>query len=256
MKIIPLFLFLPALAAAQVPAPDTSETHPAANAERSVSWKELLPNIASDQKEIWLFPLRLGQPSVFIPTAAVLGATAGLVALDPHDAPYFQHTTAFSGFNKVFSGSNASYGIIAAPVSFYLIGLARKDSKMQKTALLAAEAVANAEIVTTAFKDVDRRVRPAAIGANGNYSDTWFDSKGSFLRGRGSFPSGHTIAAMSVATVIARRYPHHRWVPFVAYGLAGVVGFSRVSLSAHFVSDVFMGGALGYSISRFAVLRQ
>jgi membrane-associated phospholipid phosphatase len=35
-----------------------------------------------------------------------------------------------------------------------------------------------------------------------------------------------------------------------------VVGFSRLSLSAHFTSDVFMGAALGCSISRFAVLRQ
>lgn len=255
MKITPLFLFLSVLASAQVP-PDIPESHPAADTDRSVSWKELLPNILSDQKKIWLFPLHLGQPNVFIPTAAVIGATAGLVALDPYDAPYFHNTTSFSGFNKVFSGSNSSYGVIAVPVSFYLIGLARKDSKMQKTALLAGEAVANAEIVTTIFKDIDRRVRPAAIGKGGNYSDTFFDSPGSVLRGRGSFPSGHTIAAFSVATVIARRYPHHRWVPFVAYGLAGAIAFSRVSLSAHFVSDVFMGGALGYSISRFAVLRQ
>ena len=69
-------------------------------------------------------------------------------------------------------------------------------------------------------------------------------------------PSGHTIAAFSIATVVARRYRKHRWVPFVAYGLAGVVGFSRMTLSAHFASDVFMGASLGYSISRFAVLRQ
>jgi membrane-associated phospholipid phosphatase len=256
MKVTPLLLFLPVLAAAQVSPPAESESQPTAKEDRSVSWKELLPNIASDQKKIWLFPLQLGQPRVFIPTAAVLGATAGLVALDPHDTPYFQHTNAFSGFNNALSSSNSTYGIIAVPVSFYLIGLARKDSKMQKTALLAAEAVANAEIVTTVFKDVDRRIRPAAIGKGGNYSDTWFDSPGSILRGRGSFPSGHTIAAFSIATVVARRYPQHRWVPFVAYGLAGAVAFSRVTLSAHFVSDVFMGGALGYSISRFAVLRQ
>jgi len=37
--------------------------------------------------------------------------------------------------------------------------------------------------------------------------------------------------------------------------MAALVGFSRLSLSAHFLSDVFMGSALGYSISRFAVLR-
>jgi len=40
------------------------------------------------------------------------------------------------------------------------------------------------------------------------------------------------------------------------YGMAALVGFSRLSLSAHFMSDVFMGGALGYTISRFTVLRQ
>jgi hypothetical protein len=38
--------------------------------------------------------------------------------------------------------------------------------------------------------------------------------------------------------------------------MAALVGFSRLTLSAHFVSDVFVGGALGYSVSRFAVLQQ
>jgi membrane-associated phospholipid phosphatase len=64
------------------------------------------------------------------------------------------------------------------------------------------------------------------------------------------------MAAFSVATVISRRYPQHRrWLPYVAYGLAGVVGFSRVTLSSHFPSEVFAGAALGYTISRYAVLR-
>ena len=127
---------------------------------------------------------------------------------------------------------------------------------MRHTALLAGEAVVDAEVLTTVLKDATKRVRPAAIRPTGNYYDSWFESSGSLLRGNGSFPSGHTIAAFSVATVVARRYGNHRWVPYAAYGMAGLVGFSRLSLSAHFVSDVFMGGALGYSISRFAVLRQ
>jgi len=235
----------------EIPVPQT-----ATDDGRPVSWKTLVSNIASDQKRIWLFPLKLGEQNHWIPAASVVGATAGLVALDPYDAPYFRHTSSFNGFNKVFSGSATSYGTLAVPVSFYLVGRLRKDSKMQRTALLAGEAVADSEILTTFLKDTTGRVRPAAIGANQSYSDTWFESKGSLLRGSGSMPSGHEIAAMSVATVIARRYGNHRWVPYVAYGLAGVVGFSRISLSAHFVSDVFMGGALGYSISRFAVLRQ
>jgi membrane-associated phospholipid phosphatase len=57
--------------------------------------------------------------------------------------------------------------------------------------------------------------------------------------------------------VISRTYgKEHRWVPYAAYGLAALVGASRLTLSSHFLSDVFMGGALGYSISRFTVLRQ
>ena len=56
--------------------------------------------------------------------------------------------------------------------------------------------------------------------------------------------------------MIARRYGNHRWVPYAAYGMAALVGFSRLTLSAHFLSDVFMGGALGYTITRFTVLQE
>ena len=225
-------------------------------AERDVSWKSLVPNILSDQKQIWLFPGRLVEGHSWIPTAAILGTTAGLVALDPPVAGYFRRTSTFNGFNNVFTGNATSIGMVVAPVSLYVAGLIRKDGKMQRTALFAAEAVADSEIVTTFLKDTTRRLRPAAIPPHGNFSDTWFESGGSILRGSGSFPSGHTIAAFSIATVVARRYGNHRWVPYAAYGMAALVGFSRITLSAHFLSDVFMGGALGYTISRFAVLRQ
>jgi membrane-associated phospholipid phosphatase len=224
--------------------------------ERPVSWKLLLPNLISDQERIWTFPARLVQGQNWISTTAVLGTTAGLLALDPTEAAYFRRTSTFQSFNNIFTGNATVVGTIAAPVSLYAIGLIRKDSKMQRTALFAGEAVADAEILTTVLKDATKRVRPAGVPAGGNYWDSWFESSGSLLRGNGSFPSGHTIAAFSVATVIARRYGNHRWVPYAAYGLAAVVGFSRLSLSAHFLSDVFMGGALGYSISRFTVLRQ
>ena len=241
--------------APQAPVP-SSVPQPPATTDLPVSWKLLIPNLISDQKRIWTFPARLVQGQSWIPTAAVLGTTAGLVALDPAESGYFRRTSTFHGFNSVFTGNATSIGTIAAPLSLYVIGLARKDSKMRQTALLAGEAVADAEIVTTVLKDATSRVRPAGIPARGNFSDSWFEGGGSTLRGNGSFPSGHTIAAFSIATVIARRYGNHRWVPYAAYGMATLVGFSRLSLSAHFLSDVFMGGALGYSISRFTVLRQ
>jgi len=143
------------------------------------------------------------------------------------------------------------------PAAFDITGLITKDKYTQNTALLSAEAVADAEIVNTALRTATRRVRPSSFQPNaaGQYhmADNWFESDGSFL-GRGGFASGHTTAAFAVATIVSRRYPHHRWVPYIAYGAASLVGFSRLTLSAHFPTDVFFGGVLGYTIARFSVL--
>jgi membrane-associated phospholipid phosphatase len=222
--------------------------------ERPVSWKLLVPNIAHDQVHIWTFPTRVFRNRNWIPTVLVLGTTAGLIAgVDPPAGRYFRRTNSFHGFNSVFNGTATSAGIAAAPVSLYVAGIIGKDSYARDTALLAGEAVGDAEIVTAIFKAADRRLRPNNLPPSSSFGDTWFEGHG---LSHGSFPSGHTIAAFSVATVISRRYPKHRWVPYVAYGLAGLVGFSRMTTSAHFPADVFMGAAMGYSISRFSVLKQ
>jgi len=250
-----LGLLVPFPAASQTVDPNPpSISQPTPIYDRPVSWKRLVPNLLSDEQRIWSFPATLGKAQNWIPTATVLGTTAGLIALDPKEGSYFRRTSSFNAFNNVFNSNATAIGTVVAPVSLYAVGLIRKDSKMQHTALLAGEAVANSEIVTTFLKGATKRLRPADINPGGNYSDSWFESKGSPLLAKGSFPSGHTIAAFSVATVIARRYSNHKWVPYASYGMAALVGFSRLTLSSHFLSDVFVGGALGYSISRFVVL--
>ena len=62
------------------------------------------------------------------------------------------------------------------------------------------------------------------------------------------------MAATAVATVIARRYRDRRWVAYLAFGLAGAISFSRITTSQHFPADVFLGGAVGFVISRYVVL--
>jgi hypothetical protein len=261
VALIGLSLFIiPSGVSAQTAPPDAPEASSARRAVpafgRPVSWKLMLPNILSDQKHIWTFPSRLAHGHDWLPTVVVLGTTGGLFALDPIEGNYFRRSSSYHEFNNIFSSSHTSIGLIVAPASFYAVGLLRKDEKAQHTALLAGEAVADAEILATVLKDATKRVRPSAFAPRGNLYDSWFESKGSPLRSNGGFPSGHSIVAFSIATVVARRYGNHRWVPYAAYGAAALVGFSRLSLSAHFASDVFLGGALGYSISRFTVLRQ
>ena len=106
--------------AQQLPAPADPQTAPAF--ERPISFKQLIPNILSDQKRIWTFPAHVAEGQHWIPTAAVLGTAAGLIALDPIEAPYFRQTTALHGFNSVFTSNATIVGTIAAPVSFYVAG--------------------------------------------------------------------------------------------------------------------------------------
>jgi len=131
----------------------------------------------------------------------------------------------------------------------------RHDSYAEETALLAGEAYADSAIVDILMKAATRRLRPSDISPSGNFSDTFFESHVSPSGTSTSFPSGHAAAAFSVATVFANRYRRHRWVPWVAYGVASAISFSRVTTQSHFPSDVFLGAALGFTITEFAVLR-
>jgi membrane-associated phospholipid phosphatase len=237
---------------APAPAAPPAQNAPAPAPGRDVSWLQLPTNVLHDQKSIWLFPVKAAHSGRLLPAFAVLGVTAGLIATDPQDAPSFRTADDFRGFNRVFSGKATGMAITFVPISMYAVGLLRKDSYQQKTSLLAGEALADSLILSTVMKVSTRRLRPSDIPPQGDFADTFFRRQTS--PSSTSFPSGHTIAAFSLATVIARRYGNHRWVPWVAYGAAGVIAFSRISLQAHFPSDVFLGAALGYSISRFAVL--
>ena len=249
----------PALRAQEAPQIAAADARPQnstpAVAERDVSWRTLPRNILQDQKDIWLFPLQLAKGRQWLPTLAVTGVTAALIVADPHDTPYFRRTADFEGFNKAFSGPITATEIAIVPAAFLMVGHFRHDSYAEKTALLAGEAYADSAIVDIAMNAATRRLRPSDIPPSGPFSDTFFRSHVSPGGINTSFPSSHAAAAFAVATVFSHRYRQHRWVPWVAYGMASVISFSRVTNQAHFPSDVFLGAALGFTISEFAVLR-
>jgi hypothetical protein len=239
------------------PSSSRSSTNAIADpADLEVSWRKMPARFLHDEKDIWLFPVKLGEGKHWIPTVIVVGATAGFIAGDPPLERKVRQTDIFSEYNKVLK-SSVSGGIIAVvPVGFYAVSLLRHDSYGQGTALLAGEAVANDAIVMIVLKAITRRARPSEFPPNGRYNDTFFATHNSFLGNGSSFPSGHAMMAFSVADVFSQRYRQHKWVPYVAYTLATAISFSRVTTGAHFPSDVFIGAALGFSISRFDVLRR
>jgi membrane-associated phospholipid phosphatase len=224
-------------------------------AEREVSWRSLPKDFLHDQKEIWSFPVQLGKGRHLVPTLAISALTGGLIVADAHAMPYFEsHARNLDDINDVFDPLITTGEVVALPLSLLIAGYARHDRYQVNTAILAGEAYADSAVVDLAIKAVTRRKRPSDVVPGGSYHDTFFAGGKSPFKGS-SFPSGHSAGVFSVATVVASRYRHHKWVPWLTYGFATAISLSRVSTRAHFPSDVFMGAVLGYTITRYEVLR-
>src|SRR3954471_9402172 len=117
---------------------DVPPAPPSVFPERPVNWLKLVPNLARDQKDIWLFPISAAARRQVKPILVLSAITAATVAaVDVPSGKYFQQTHSFDGFNRAFSGKNTSIAMFAAPSVFYGISLLRKDSYSQHTFLLA-----------------------------------------------------------------------------------------------------------------------
>jgi membrane-associated PAP2 superfamily phosphatase len=223
--------------------------------DRQVSWRSLPKDFLHDQKKIWLFPAQLAKGKHWVPTLAITVGTAVLIATDSHTTPYFRnHQGQLDDLNDVFNSYVTTAEVIAVPATLLIAGYKRHDGYQVDTAILCGEAYADSAIVDLAMKAVTRRKRPIDVPAGQPFDDTFFSGGKSPFSGS-SFPSGHAAGVFSVATVVASRYRNHKWVPWLAYSFATVISFSRVTTSAHFPSDVFLGAALGYTVTKYAVLQ-
>ena len=61
-----------------------------------------------------------------------------------------------------------------------------------------------------------------------------------------SFPSGHAASAFAFATAASAELPQ---ASLPLYGLATIVGYSRVHVGVHYPSDVLTGAVLGSAIA-------
>lgn len=222
--------------------------------DREESWKDLPKDFLHDQKLIWaVFPGQMARGHHWIPVLLTAGATAGILYADPHIMNYFRsHEKNLSDLNSTFSSGISAGEIAGVPVGLLFAGYARHDPYQVSTALLCADAYVDSAIPPLAIKAIARRQRPSEVAPLTPFHDEFF--RDSWYKGS-SFPSGHSAAAFSVATVVARRYSNHKWVPVLAYGMASVISLSRITGREHFPSDVFVGAVVGYATAEYAALR-
>ncbi len=173
-------------------------------------------------------------------------ATAGLIALDK---PVQKLATGISepgsNYYKINSSISDFGGIplIVSVAALGASGLAFHDDKLKNTALMASQAYITATAFSTTIKYVSGRERP---DLNGQSSGRFLGPIHGIKTGEGSFPSRHTAVAFSTATVFATAYRDSPWIPAVSYGIATLIGLSRINTNEHSLSDVFVGAALGF----------
>jgi membrane-associated phospholipid phosphatase len=193
-------------------------------------------DFVQDQKQIWSSParIRFSDATWLVPLG---GITAGLFVADrQYSASLSQNPVTLRHYNTFSNVGLAS--LVGAGAGLYLFSYPTHNEHWRETGFLAGEAALNSLITVEALKYSLQRERPY----QGNGSGRFF-SNGS------SFPSEHSAAAWSIASVIAHEYPGTLPRLF-AYGMASAVSFSRVHARQHFPSDVLIGSALGYLIAQ------
>ena len=221
---------------AQTPtkASPTSQPSPTPSLEQ-----KFLNNILRDQRAIWTSPLHLEKKDAnwLVPLGL---STAALVATDRRTADALDDNGRRLSVSRDVSYLGSGYGAGSIAGAFYLIGRAMHNARARETGLLGGEALIDSGIVAAVLKHATQRRRPRAG-----------KDRGDFFDGGLSFPSGHSSAAWSLATVVANEYGNNRFVQISAYGLAAAISVSRYTGRNHFLSDVMVGSAIGYGIGRY-----
>jgi membrane-associated phospholipid phosphatase len=128
---------------------------------------------------------------------------------------------------------------------FAVTGLALRKKQFTRTSFNLVEAMVLTKAATGFFKGLAGRARPYAHANPWDVNTAAFSSQHELK----SMPSGHTSRAFAIASVIAHDYPQW-YVQIPAYTFAASAGVQRIRSGNHWLSDVVVGGALGYLIGQ------
>jgi len=239
-----LLMFLLGTAGAQSSQPSPSPS-PSPNPSSTPSLeRHFFANLLKDQYGIWTYPLRIRQRD--LPWALPLaGASVAFLATDEQTAHLVSPSSEGLDISHDVSVAGTGYAVTGTAAAFYLVRRMTHNQRARETGVLSFEALINTGIVTQVFKSASQRQRP-----------TQNDGEGEFFTHGSSFFSGHSSSIWSLAAVLNDEYGRrHKWVPFGVFGLATAVSLSRYTGQNHFLSDIVLGGAVGYGIGHFVYLR-
>ena len=229
-------------------------TEAAYNAQTKITFKTYFILLGSTLKQEFTKPFHMnkrewGQFGIFAVAAGGLAFA---------DEPVQRQALKFRANNpgavkasKYITNTGGVYEI-ATLVALGSYGYVFKNEKVRTTTLLATQAYITGTVIETSLKYLTGRTRPSyyAVGTEGEPR-----FRGPFTKSssNSSFPSGHATVAFAAATVFAMEYKKTIWVPILAYSAATLISASRITENKHWITDVFVGAALGYITGRHVV---
>jgi hypothetical protein len=125
-------------------------------------------------------------------------------------------------------------------------GVIINNDWLRDTGIMVVASVTSSGLLQTISKEAVGRSRP--ISGRGAFAFKPFGGADYH-----SFPSGHTMLSVATSWILARQV---KFVPLkiVFYSLPVITGASRVYVGAHWLSDIFLGSALGIACAE-SVLR-
>ncbi len=205
--------------------------------------------ILEDQKAIWTSPFHTSRKNAKW-WAIFGGLTGALIATDKYTEVAAPNTHRLVTLGDTASQLGASYTLIPLSAAFYLTGTHFHNTRFREAGLLSFEALSDAFLVDTAIKVVTQRDRPYTGEGEGDF---WANPGNPFSQ---SFPSGHSINTMALASVFAHEYHDKLWVKILAYSYAGAVIGARLAANKHFPGDVVAGGAMGWFIGDYVYAKR
>lgn len=171
-----------------------------------------------------------------IPFALLSGVLIGTDHLTENALPNTPDQAMWSGRVSQFG---AAYTLAGVSGGLFLLGKIKGDDHATETGWLGLQAIAHTQIIAFGLKVATNRERPLD-----------YTRRVGFWGGGNSFPSGHAATSFALASVVSYEYRDHPAVPITAYSIASLVSLSRISARRHFLSDIFVGGSMGFLIGR------
>ena len=184
----------------------------------------------------------------FLPAAVAVGILVATTVAAKRGVPPWEHRT-YSAINGLpdalapFVWPPMQFGSLISPFVLGAVAYWRNRRPEPATSIIAAGFAA--WITAKGMKKLVGRGRPHDFDSETNLR-LWTEIDGSL-----GFVSGHAAVAMAAAGII-HRYVSPR-LGAAAYGLAGIVGFSRIYAGAHLPIDVLGGAALGVLVSESVI---